>query len=157
MRTKQIPSWSRGFIPTTGGSERDTSLGRSHDQCPGYSVRVAGLAQQDGSATESEAPQGKLPWVKQAERLHLARVAALGCICPLPDKKGWNRCEAPAEIHHILNGTMGRKASNYEAIPLCPYHHRQGPFGEAVHNGTRSFEAKYGSQREMLETVRRLL
>jgi hypothetical protein len=52
---------------------------------------------------------------------------------------------------------MGRKASNYETIPLCPYHHRLGPFGEAVHNGTRTFEAKYGAQREMLEAVLSLI
>jgi len=78
-------------------------------------------------------------------------------MCPLPDRFGLQRCEAPAEIHHILNGTMGRKAPNYETIPLCPYHNRQGPFSEAVHNGTKSFEAKYGSQREMLETTLSLL
>ena len=95
--------------------------------------------------------------MKAVDRKHLSKVAALGCICPLPDKDGTYRCEAPAEIHHILNGTMGRKASNYETIPLCPYHHRQGPFGEAVHNGTRTFEANYGTQREMLEAVRHLL
>jgi hypothetical protein len=95
--------------------------------------------------------------VKAAERVHLGKVAALGCICPLPNRFGLQRCEAPAEIHHILNGTMGRKASNYEVIPLCPHHHRQGPFGEAVHNGTKTFEAKYGTQGELLEVVRSLI
>jgi hypothetical protein len=50
-----------------------------------------------------------------------------------------------------------RKASNYKTIPLCPYHRRQGPFGEAVHNGTKTFEAKYGTQLEMLNIVNALL
>ncbi|WP_411782841.1 Ref family recombination enhancement nuclease [Bradyrhizobium sp. UFLA01-814] len=93
----------------------------------------------------------------KVERERLSKVAALGCICPLPDRFGVSRCEAPVEIHHISNGTLGRKASNYETIPPCPYHHRQGPFGEAVHNVTRSFEAKHSTQREMLECVRHLL
>jgi len=95
--------------------------------------------------------------VTKAERDHLSRVASLGCICPLPDRLGMTRCEAPAEIHHLLNGTIGRKASNFEVIPLCPYHHRTGPFGHAVHNGTKTFEARYGSQREMLEAVKTLI
>ncbi|WP_458180961.1 Ref family recombination enhancement nuclease [Bradyrhizobium sp. 14AA] len=89
----------------------------------------------------------------KAERAHLSKVASLGCICPLPDRFGLVRCEAPAEIHHVLNGTMGRKASNFETIPLCPYHHRLGPFGHAVHDGTKSFEARYGKQAELLNST----
>ena len=53
----------------------------------------------------------------KAERKHMDKVAQLGCIvcCNL----GYD--DTPAEIHHIGNGTMSKRASNYEVIPLCPF------------------------------------
>ncbi|MGX0961497.1 hypothetical protein AB7M63_001946 [Bradyrhizobium japonicum] len=45
----------------------------------------------------------------------------------------------------------------FPTIPLCPYHHCLGPFGHAVHNGTKTFEARYGTQKEMLEVVLSLI
>ena len=81
----------------------------------------------------------------KAEREHMAAVAALGCIIS----------GQPAEVHHIAG--HGVRASHYETIPLSPWHHRNGPVGEAVHSGRRSFEARYGTERELLaETNRRL-
>lgn len=85
--------------------------------------------------------------MKQAEKEHIGRVASLGCLI----------CRRPAEVHHLTGAGMGKRASHFDTIPLCPYHHRQGPHGEAVHNGTKTFEAKYGTQEEMLEKTRRLL
>ena len=80
---------------------------------------------------------------------HLARVRALPCVvCGM----------TPSEAHHIREGSgMGQKAGDHEAISLCPYHHQTGPFGEAVHNGKRTFEAKYGTELELLEHVQALL
>jgi hypothetical protein len=51
-------------------------------------------------------------------------------------------------------GPESLELRNYSALP---YHHRQGPFGEAVHNGTKFFETKYGCQRDMLEVVLSLI
>ena len=51
------------------------------------------------------------------EKEHMGRVASMGCvIC-----RNLGLGESPAEVHHIGNGTMGKRASNYEVIPLCPF------------------------------------
>jgi hypothetical protein len=82
----------------------------------------------------------------KAEREHLEKVAAMGCLV----------CSRPAEIHHIRTGLgMSQRASNYEVLPLCPYHHRQGGFGEAIHAGQKEFESKYGSEVELLNKINR--
>ena len=60
----------------------------------------------------------------------------------------------PAEVHHLRDGQgLSQRASDDEAIPLCPAHHR-GPQG--LHGlGTRGFAARYGiTERELLELVR---
>lgn len=76
-------------------------------------------------------------------KIHLAMVAALPCIV----------CGArPVEVHHIRNGYgMGQRASDLETIPLCPGHHRTGP--DAFHAGPRTFEARFGTERELLARV----
>jgi len=83
-------------------------------------------------------------------KAHLARVAALGCVVCRNEGLG----ETPAQAHHINCGTMGRKASDFETIPLCPTHHQYSGHGHiAVHDGLESFEARYGSERELLAQV----
>lgn len=82
-----------------------------------------------------------------AEREHMGKVASLGCII----------CGKPATVHHITGAGMGLRASHYDTIPLCPYHHQHGPFGHAVHNGTKTFEKNYGTQRELLERTQEKL
>src|SRR5262245_27148974 len=73
-----------------------------------------------------------------AEKRHMDRVAALGCIvCAhlgTPD--------TPAEIHHIREGEgMSQRASNWMVVPACPEHHR-GASG--IHGlGVRGFERRY--------------
>lgn len=90
----------------------------------------------------------------KAEKMHLYRVAALGCIVCRNAELG----ETPAEIHHIRAGQgMSQRASNYETIPLCPFHHRQGGHGAAVHAGRQAWEANYGTELELLAQVRELL
>lgn len=86
--------------------------------------------------------------MKAKERQHLGKVASLGCIvCRMAG------LETAAEIHHIGNGTMGKKASNYEAIGLCHIHHRTGGHGVAVHAGRQTWEANFGTEKELLEKV----
>lgn len=80
-----------------------------------------------------------------AEKAHMGRVAKYGCIVLT--------CRKPATVHHLTGAGMGLRSKHYETIPLCPYHHQQGPFGRAVHNGTETFEKKYGSQEAMLGLI----
>ena len=84
---------------------------------------------------------------RKDEQTWLNRVAELGCII----------CRRPAEIHHIGNGTLGKRASNFETIPLCPEHHRTGGHGVAVHAGRRTWEAIYGTEKGLLERVRQMI
>lgn len=89
-----------------------------------------------------------------AERMHLGRLAALGCI--LCHRNGYPG--TPAEIHHPRTGTgAGRKASHYDAIPLCPYHHRSS--NEALHAmGRKAWERHHGvAELELLDMVRDLI
>lgn len=95
-----------------------------------------------------------------AERIHLGRVAALGCIVCRLQGLG----DAPAEVHHLKRNPetgahlgMGQRASHFHTIPLCPTHHRAGGFGVAYHAGPRQFEANYGTETELWAEVQRLL
>ena len=56
--------------------------------------------------------------MNKAEKEHLSKVAAVGCIvCRMQGNE-----ESPAEIHHIRSGQgISQRASNYEVIPLCPF------------------------------------
>ncbi len=78
-----------------------------------------------------------------ADRRHMGRVAALGCVI----------CGSPAEVHHITGAGMALRAKHTETIPLCPLHHRTGGIGVAVHAGTKTWEAVHGTQRELLARV----
>ncbi len=87
--------------------------------------------------------------MRKSESDHISRVVALGCI--VCRKNGY--MDTPAEAHHIGNGTMGKKASNFEVIGLCPFHHRIGGHGNAVHAGRKAFESKFGTEKELLDEV----
>ena len=87
------------------------------------------------------------------ERDHMGRVASLCCVVCRNEGLG----NTPAMVHHIGNGTMGKRASNYETIPLCSEHHQHGGHGVAVHAGRKAFEARYGTEQELLEQTRREL
>jgi len=91
--------------------------------------------------------------MKKAEKEHLNKVADLGCIVC----RNLGFYGTPAEIHHIGNGTMAKRASNYEVIPLCHIHHRTGNNGVAVHSGRKAFEANFGTEKELLKQVKGLL
>jgi len=90
----------------------------------------------------------------KAEKEHMSKVAALGCVaCRLI-----GYYDTPAELHHPRSGQgVGQRASNFDVIPLCPTHHRQGGYGVAIHAGKKAFEDKFGTENELLELTRRLL
>lgn len=84
----------------------------------------------------------------KAERHHMAKVAALGCIACT--KNGYE--DTPAEIHHIRDGVgMSQRSSHFHAIPLCAHHHRLG--NDSIHAGRSLFEEKYGTESELLLEV----
>lgn len=89
-----------------------------------------------------------------AERRHMDAVARMGCI--VCRNLGYGA--SPAELHHprMRNG-LAKRASHFDVLPLCPAHHRTGGVGVAFHAGKLTWEAKYGTEAELLEQVRREL
>ena len=90
----------------------------------------------------------KKPTKKESK--YMGMVADLGCLI----------CGGEAEVHHIRLGQgMGQRADNYLTAPLCPFHHRTGGFGEAIHAGRRQFEIQQGCNELQLlaETIKRLM
>lgn len=89
-----------------------------------------------------------------AERRHLGRLAAMGCIVCLREGFG----ETPCEIHHLRHGQgMSQRASHYQAIGLCHTHHRTGGYGVAFHAGPKAFEDRFGSESDLLIDTRQRL
>lgn len=91
--------------------------------------------------------------MKKEEKKWLEKVVGLGCIV-CRTKLGIY--DSPACAHHIRTGQgMSQRASHYEAIPLCHRHH-QGEDG--IHRlGTRTWQAHYGSETELLEQTIKIL
>lgn len=91
--------------------------------------------------------------MRKAERMWRNKVARLGCIvCLNAGHEG-----TPAELHHIRRGQgLAQRAPEFEVIPLCPFHHRTGGPGNALHAGQRTWEATYGTERELLAQVQGL-
>lgn len=88
---------------------------------------------------------------KRQEKEYLDRLSGIGCIACL--NMGYE--DSPATIHHITGAGMALKSSDYEAIPLCHYHH-QGAGG--IHTiGNDTWEAIHGTQEELLQQVRNML
>ena len=88
-----------------------------------------------------------------ADKRHYAKVAQLGCIACINCGYG----ETPPEIHHVGNGTMGKRASNHDVIPLCHAHHRTGGYGIAIHAGKKAWESEHGTEQELLNQVEGML
>jgi hypothetical protein len=52
---------------------------------------------------------------------------------------------------------MGKRASNFDVIPLCHIHHRTGGYGVAVHAGKLEWESANGTEIELLAQVKGLV
>ena len=81
---------------------------------------------------------------------HMSKVAALGCI--LCHRLGYGI--TPALVHHIRTGIgMGKRASDFDTLPLCPEHH-QGMTG--IHGmGRKAFERHHGvTELELLQETK---
>lgn len=65
-------------------------------------------------------------------------------------------------VHHLcgLDSSrqgLGGKADDRETIGLCPAHHKYGGVGISYHDAPKTWESKYGTQRELLEITNELL
>jgi len=78
------------------------------------------------------------------KKIHYEKLVSLGCI--ICRKMGFN---SPAEIHHINEGRIGKRADFNKTIPLCVIHHRQGK--ESYHYSPKNFTKKWGNQTSLLQ------
>jgi hypothetical protein len=86
------------------------------------------------------------------EQRWLSDVASLGCV--ICRNAGYG--ESPAEVHHVRHGVgVGRRASHFDTIPLCPAHHRTGGYGVAFHAGKEAFELAFGTELALLWQTKR--
>lgn len=72
-----------------------------------------------------------------AERRHLDRVAAMGCLV----------CDRPSTVHHVTSDGYQRLTRTHErVVPLCPRHHmiQFGPHESVEALGHAGFTATYG-------------
>jgi hypothetical protein len=92
----------------------------------------------------------------KAEKEHLSKVAAFGCIaCYRQETPG-----TPGEIHHPRAGTgMSQRASHHDAICLCPPHHRgtAGLSVPSIHGSKNAFIERFGTEAELLELTRSMI
>lgn len=92
-----------------------------------------------------------------AQRRFWTQIVDMGCLI----------CAGDAEIAHLHGGSLvpiiGVKAKgkkiprlNWIVAPLCPYHHRLGPFGDALDLGVAVWELRHGDQSDLIdELIRR--
>ena len=93
----------------------------------------------------------------KSEKTHMGRVAELGCIVCRNQGYGHTPREMTA-IHHVRAGQgMGKRASNFDVLPLCARHHQTGGYGVAFHAGRREWERRYGSEVDLLAQIMGLL
>ena len=89
----------------------------------------------------------------KAER-HMQRVSELPCVACL--QMGYTNYGV--HVHHVLRN--GQRIDDFHVIPICPPHHNGGENHEgwvSRHPWKREFEARYGTEQELLEMVDKLL
>ena len=77
---------------------------------------------------------------------YMRSVAELGCIC----------CGRTPELHHPrFNVGLSQRGDDMDVIPLCPEHHRYGKI--SIHLGKKEFVKRFGTEKQLLEKVKRML
>lgn len=98
--------------------------------------------------------------MKKADKEHLGKLAALGCVACYVQYGVWG---TPGEIHHIRDGQgFAQRGDHQDAICLCVGHHRHddkqaGKVAIHGNTGRKTFESNYGTERELLEITRQNL
>lgn len=92
--------------------------------------------------------------MRSAERNHYEKVVELGCIAC----RKLGHYDSPAEIHHIRSGYgISQRAPYDKTIPLCPWHHRVGGYGESYHAGPKIWQEKFGDEEDLVKEVNALI
>ena len=89
-----------------------------------------------------------------AERRHMDKVAALGCIACRKD----GMHNPYVSLHHVDGRT--KQGAHFRVLPLCAGHHQDGtgaPGLIAVHPWKARFQERYGTQQDLLREVAQLL
>jgi len=90
--------------------------------------------------------------VSKAIKAYWDKVASIGCIACLQD----GIHNDYVSIHHIDGRT--KPGAHYKVLPLCgPHHQTGGETAPAIHPYKARFEAKYGTQAELLNIVKGLI
>jgi len=86
------------------------------------------------------------------EKRHMDKVRALPCIVKN------HECEGHTTLHHCGTGAGGRKY-HMEVLPLCIEHHlgRRGINSLTGAMSRREWESIYGTEKELLEKLNRIL
>lgn len=88
--------------------------------------------------------------MNKLDRTRLDLLSSLGCV--VCRNLGYG--PTPSEIHHLIgiaHKGLSQRSSHQKTIPLCPEHHRGN---EGIHGmGRKPWEAKYGTQDELLAQV----
>ena len=88
---------------------------------------------------------------KAEKKLH-DRIAALGCIACRKD----GRINTLVSIHHCDGRT--KPGAHRKVLALCaPHHQTGGKAAPAIHPFKARFEAKYGTQAQLMAETERLL
>jgi hypothetical protein len=88
----------------------------------------------------------------KAEKKQWDRIAALGCIACLQD----GIFNDYVSIHHVDGRT--KAGCHKKVLALCGSHHQTGgQEAPAIHPYKAQFEAKYGTQLELMEKTAKLL
>lgn len=91
--------------------------------------------------------------MRKAERAHVDKVAALGCVACFVQFGEWY---TPGAIHHIREGQgTSQRASWFEVLCLCTGHHQHddrkaGKIAIHGNTGRKSFVRAYGYESELL-------
>jgi hypothetical protein len=94
-------------------------------------------------------PGKRAPTVEEAAWMDF--ITSIGCIACLID----GHPGTPGAVHHILRG--GRRIGHLHSICLCdPGHHQNGTDKISRHPWKARFEAKYGTEAELLAMSQKL-
>jgi len=90
----------------------------------------------------------------KAEKEWLDAICQLGCIVCVKDMETYS----PASPHHIAGKI--KPDAHFYTIPLCFPHHqgnKDTPVYTSRHYYKARFEARYGTERELLEATRKMV
>lgn len=109
-------------------------------------LRVAAVERKARKAMKSRGMKGRTPTAD--EKRFMDAITTLGCIACAKD----GIANSHISIHHIAGRTA--PGAHFLVLPLCEFHHQQDdtdPLGRiSVHGNKVRFEARYGTQMELL-------